>query len=279
MVNRKTFVGITAGAVGTASSIATALAQATGFGAPHDPIVPENDPAIVTERVTLTRPDTTIDAYAAWPKHVTATTPGVVVVQHIWGVDAQIRDVVRRYAKEGFIAIAPDIFARSHPPSGDGTSEIGLFFPAAKALKDDVVAGDLLAGHDWIHTKAAKAKIGITGFCMGGGIVLQQVIGRTDYQAASMFYGSVHPGGDTAFTYASKITVPLMGNFGAKDTSKDIQPADVEKMFSLLTAPHDAKIYPEAGHAFFDDTRKAYVATAASDAWTRTLGWFRTYLT
>jgi carboxymethylenebutenolidase len=276
--SRKAFVGISAGAAGVASTIAAALAEGAGFGMPHPPIVAENDPTIATAHVMLTRPDTAIDAYAAWPKTITATTPAVVVVQHIWGVDAQIRDTVRRYAKEGFIAIAPDLFARSHPPSGDGTSDISLFVPAARALQDDVVAGDLLAGRDWIHTKAARANVGITGFCMGGGIVLKQVIARTDYATASMFYGGVHPGGDTEFMYADMITVPLMGSFGARDTSKDIQPADVEKLFSLLKAPHDVKIYAEAGHAFFDDTRKAYVASAAADAWTRTLRWFRTYL-
>jgi carboxymethylenebutenolidase len=284
--NRRVFVGLGAGAAAFGSSIAAALAQADGFGQPHAPIVAEDDPTIVTARLQLTRPDTTIDAYAAWPKNVTAHTPGVVVTQHIWGVDATIRDTVRRYAKEGFIAIAPDLFARSHAPSGDGSTDISLFRPAAVAVfsNPDQVHGDLLAAHDWITKKAPSGKIGITGFCMGGGIALHQVIAHNDYAACVMFYGDVLQGAPKdqpvtaeTFAYTKHITTPVMGNFGGRDTS--IKPEDVNAMFALLTVPHDAKVYPEAGHAFFDDTRKSYVASAASDAWTRTLGWFHTYLT
>ncbi|MFN2459993.1 MAG: dienelactone hydrolase family protein [Candidatus Velthaea sp.] len=122
----------------------------------------------------LTRPDATIDAYAACPRTITATTPGVVIVQHTGGVDAQIRDTARRYAKKGFITIAPALFSCTNPPSGANTSDMNPFRAPASALQDDVVAGDLLAGRDWIHSKAAQSKVGITGFSMGGGITLKQ---------------------------------------------------------------------------------------------------------
>ena len=99
-----------------------------------------------------------------------------------------------------------------------------------------------------------------------------------------MFYGSVRPGTNpqdpttaSTFDFTSRITTPLMGSFGGRDTS--IKPADVQAMFARLTSPHDVKIYDEAGHAFFDDTRASYVASAASDAWARTLTWFHRYLT
>jgi len=101
---------------------------------------------------------------------------------------------VRRYAKQGYIAIAPNLFARSNAPDGDTATDYTVFRSAAGALKDDVVHGDALAAHDWIRTKAPNSKIGITGFCMGGGIVLKQIIGATHYHAASMFYGDVRPG-------------------------------------------------------------------------------------
>jgi len=281
--NRKAFVGISAGAAAVVGTIAQALAQASDLGKPHPPIVSETDPAITVEKVTLTRPDVAMDAYAAYPKRITATTPGVVVIQHIWGVDATIRDTVRRYAKAGYITIAPDLFVRSHPPSGDGLTDYTVFRPAAGALTDDVVHGDALAAYSWIMSKASKSRIGITGFCMGGGIVLKQLIGTTDYAAASMFYGDVRPGTKPSdpttpatFAYTSKISTPLMGSFGGRDTG--IKPDDVRAMFATLTAPHDVRVYDEAGHAFFDDTRSSYVASAASDAWTRTLGWFHKYL-
>jgi carboxymethylenebutenolidase len=281
---RRAFVGLGAGAAAVASSLGTTLAQTPAdFGKPHPPIVALDDPSITAEHIALARPDVALDAYAAWPKNLSSATPGIVMVQHIWGVDSTIRDDVRRYAKAGYICIAANLYQRSNAPSGDGTSDINLFRPAASALTDDVVAGDLRAARNWILTRAPQAKIGITGFCMGGGIAIKQLIGTADYAAASIFYGDVRPGtprdapttSDT-FAYAAKITTPIRGNYGERDTS--IAAADVREFFGSLRPPHELSIYPEAGHAFFDDTRASYVATAATDAWTKTLAWFRTYL-
>lgn len=283
--SRKTFVNVAAGAAVTVAAPSGALAADTAdFGKPHAPIVAPDDPAIVAAHVALTRPDADLDAYAAWPKRLTATTPGIVLVQHIWGVDSTIRDDVRRYAKAGFICIAPALYTRTHPPSGDGVTDISVFLPAAAALDDTTVHGDLLAARAWLLAKAPSAKIGLTGFCMGGGIALKQLIGTTDYAAASIFYGDVRPGtprdgatGSDTFAYAAKISTPIRGNYGERDTS--IAPADVRSLFAVLASPHELNIYQDAGHAFFDDTRKSYVPTAAADAWAKTLAWFRTYLT
>ncbi|HEX3468097.1 MAG TPA: dienelactone hydrolase family protein, partial [Candidatus Elarobacter sp.] len=210
--------------------------------------------------------------------------PGVVVIQHVWGVDATIRDTVRRYAKAGYVTIAPELFGRLNPPSGDGVTDISVFSPiSAQMNAQGFITTDVAAAHDWIRTRAHDAKVGITGFCMGGGIVLKTIIDSKGYGAASMFYGDVRPGtrrGDpttpSTFDFTSRITTPLMGSFGARDTS--IHPDDVRTMFARLTVPHDVKIYDQAGHAFFDDTRASYVASAAADAWTRTLAWFHRYL-
>lgn len=281
---RKSFVGLGAGAALAAAGASAGSAQGAGdLGKPHPPIVAPDDPAIAVQSVKLVRPDVTLDAYAAWPKALATSTPGIVMVHHIWGVDSTIRDDVRRYAKAGYICIAANLFARSNAPSGDGTSDIALFRPAAGALTDDVVMGDLLAARSWVAAKAAQAKIGITGFCMGGGIALKQLIGTTAYSAASIFYGDVRPGtprdapttADT-FAYTAKITAAVRGNYGERDTS--IAAADVRSMFDRLKPPHEVNIYPEAGHAFFDDTRASYVPTVAADAWTKTLAWFGTHL-
>jgi carboxymethylenebutenolidase len=281
--DRRAFIGLSAGAA-AASTVVPAFAQGTAdFGRPHPPIVAPNDPSIRVLGVKLTRPDATIDAYAAGPPTIAPTTPCIVMVHHIWGVDATIRDDVRRYAQAGYLCIAPNLFARSNVPSGGATSDIDTFRPAAAALNDDVVAGDLLAAHAWLAGQAPSAKIGITGFCMGGGIALRQLIGTTDYTAASIFYGDVRPGmSRTArttpqtFAYATQIHAAIRGNYGQRDTS--IAAADVRKLFAVLPTPHELSIYPKAGHAFFDDTRSSYVPGAAADAWTKTLAWFGTYL-
>ncbi len=282
--SRRGFVSLSAGAALAAGTSAAADAQAE-FGKPHAPIVSENDDMIVVSRPRLSpNAGGPIAAYAATPRTVTPRTPGVVVIQHIWGVDATIRDTVRRYAKAGYIAIAPELFGRLNAPSGDGLEDYRPFADvAAKMYAQGFVTTDALAAHDWVHAQARDGQIGITGFCMGGGIALQQIIDSKAYGACSMFYGSVRPGTKsddpttaTTFDFTSRITTPLMGSFGARDTS--IKPEDVRAMFARLTAPHDVKIYDEAGHAFFDDTRSSYVPSAAADAWTRTLAWFKQYL-
>ena len=285
-VSRRGFVTLGAGAAFALANGAAADAQTAGFGKPHPPIVAEDDPAIAVSRPPL-HPvgGSPIGSYAAMPRTITPTTPGVVVIQHIWGVDATIRDVVRRLAKNGYIAIAPGLFDRLNPPSGDGLTDYEPFAAvAAKVFAQNFVQTDILAAHAWIRTQARDASIGITGFCMGGGITLQTIIDSKAFAAASMFYGNVRPGTKrtdpttaSTFDYTSRITTPLMGSFGGRDTS--IAPADVSAMFARLTVPHDVKIYDEAGHAFFDDTRVSYDPSAAADAWTRTLAWFKKYLT
>jgi carboxymethylenebutenolidase len=273
-LNRRVFVGLGTSAAALGGTIAAALAAGEGFGKPHPPIVPEDDPAIAVERPALS---SGIGAYAAFPTGDSQKTPGIVLVQHVWGVDATIRDDVRRFAKEGFVAIAPELYARMHPPSGDGLSDYTVFRPFAQRLDDEQVQDDLQAAADWIRRRAGVApnarppKVGITGFCMGGGIALRQTWANPKpYDAAAIWYGSVTD------QNADFVALPVEGNFGGRDTS--ISPADVRAFFARLKVPHDLKIYEEAGHAFFDDTRSSYVPSAAADAWSRTLAFFRTYL-
>jgi carboxymethylenebutenolidase len=284
-LSRRGALALGAGAAFFIGNAAAARAQTEGFGKPHPPIVAEDDPAIVVSRPGLTpSAGGAIGSYAAVPRSLTPRTPGVVVTQAIWGVDAQLRDTVRRYAKAGFIAIAPQLYDRLGAPGGDGQNDFAPFAPiAGKMTQQGFVTTDLLAGHDWIRTQARDGSIGITGFCMGGGIALQQVIDSKAYAAASIFYGSVRPGSKSSdpttaatFDYTSRITAPVMGSYGARDTS--IKAEDVQAAFARLTSPHDVKIYAEAGHGFFDDTRSSYVPSAAADAWTRTLAWFHKYL-
>jgi carboxymethylenebutenolidase len=288
-MSRSAFVGLSSGAIAAAGAITRALADGTTLGAPHPPLVAEDDPAILVERPSLQRPDTKIDAYAAMPAGSNAATPGVVVIQAIWGVDAQLRDVVRRLAKSGFVAIAPNLYARQHAPSGDGASDFKIFSPLAQALVDDQVDGDIQAAGAWIRSRhgaehsAPSPKVGIMGFCMGGAITLRNAVDSPQFSAASVFYGKIRQTTSTegaatemSLAYADEMKMPLCGSYGARDTS--IPAADVAALRARLTVPNDLKVYDEAGHAFFDDTRSSYVATAAADAWTRTLVWFRKYV-
>jgi carboxymethylenebutenolidase len=264
MIKRRSFVELTAGAVVGAATM-------TGANAQRLAPVPENDPDLEVSHVELRRPDTAVPAYAARPRNARASTPGVVVVQHIWGVDTAMREVVRRFAKAGYAAIAPDLYARFGAPSGDGQTDFSVFRPFAEKLQNAQVDGDLRAAALWLKSAHPAGRVGVTGFCMGGAIALRQALDNDDVFAAdAVWYGKV-TGID-----AARIRMPIVGSYGEKDTSI---PADTVRAFrKVLRAPNDIAIYPTAGHAFFDNTRASYVPVAAQDAWRRTIAFFTKYL-
>jgi len=290
-LGRRVFVGLSAGATAAGAAFAAAIAQGTDLGKPHPPLVASDDPAIDAARPQISYGSRTLDSYYAAPRHAGPATPAVVVVQAIWGIDAQLRDVVRRFAKAGYIAIAPDLYTGLGAPNGDGATDFAPFREVAQKLSDDIVDADIAVAADFVRQGAhsrARLKIGVTGFCMGGGIALRQTVDNaSSFAAASVFYGKVRYGTTDnkgaitpiALDYANAIGVPLAGSWGERDTS--ILAADVRALDSKLTAlgkPHDLRVYDGAGHAFFDDTRDTYVAAAAADAWTRTLAWFSEHL-
>ena len=283
-LSRTAFVGLSAAALGGAAS-ARALAQE--LGKPHPALASENDPTITTATVSLSPPGGAIDAYTAAPQNASTNTPGVVVVMHIWGVDANIRDIVRRFAKAGYVTIAPDLYGRLGAPNGDNASDYKPFQAVAQTLDSKQVDADIRAAAEWIRASHPNAKIGVTGFCMGGRIALRQTIDNGDiFSAGAIWYGAVRnvtggPSGnegplEPALAYTDQIRIPIEGNYGERDTG--ILAADVRAFQQRLRVPNDIKIYPEAGHGFFDDQRASYVASAAADAWSRTLAFFAKYL-
>lgn len=262
MIKRGAFVGLAAGA-----AVGAAMAGAAG----QSERVAQDDPAISVSNVELQRPDTVVPAYAAAPRNASADTPGVVVVMHIWGVDDSIREVVRGFAKAGFAAIAPDLYARLQAPSGDGERDYTKFVPFAQKLQTAQVDGDLRAAALWLRSAHPQGKVGITGFCVGGATALRQAVDNGDvFSADAVWYGKV-AGIDPA-----KVHIPLLGSYGERDTSI---PTDSVRAFGkALRAPNDIVIYSTASHAFFDHTRPSYVAQAATDSWRRTIAFFTKYL-
>jgi len=281
-IGRSTFVGGSAAVLAAVQAV-PADAQAD-YGHPHPPIVAENDPAITVVRTTLQRPDATISAYVAMPKTVVATTPGIVMSAHIWGVDAQYRDLARRFAKLGYIAIAPGIFDRTGQPSGDGLTDTSVMAPYVSALyAGNKMNGDFLAAKAWVRARAPRGKVGMYGNCMGGGMVLQALVGNTDYDAAAVLYGYVRadrkmsePPPDGAFDWATHVTTPVIGLYAANDGG--INPLDVQAAFAKLAGPHELTIELDVPHAFLDDTRPSYRPVAATDAFAKMIAWYGKYL-
>jgi carboxymethylenebutenolidase len=260
-LKRRTFVGLSA-----AAAVTGPLAQMTGRAA-----VDENDPAITVQRPNLRRPDAEIPAYAAWPVNARANVPSVVVIMHIWGVDTTIRETVRRLAKAGFPAIAPDLYARFDAPSGDGVTDVSVMRPYAKRLDPTQYNGDIRSAALWLTAKLPASKVGIVGFCMGGHIALVAAIDNSDvFAAVCPFYGplaGIDPG---------DVHTPVCGSYGARD--KSIPPDEVRAFRDALHVPNDIQIYDNAGHAFADDQRPSYVPAAAGDAWRRTIAFLTKYL-
>jgi carboxymethylenebutenolidase len=290
-LNRRTFVGLSAAAV-TAGGVSGAFAQTEGYGRVHAPIVAEDDPSISIARPQIAEPGRTLDAYYASPRSAGPRTPGIVLVHHVWGIDAHMRDVARRLAKKGYVTVIPDLYTGMNVPSGDGAADIARFRPFGQQLVDSIVDGDVAGAAAFLRAGAGSApmKVGVLGFCGGGAIALRQTVDNASvFNAAVVFYGKIRYSTDgnndrgriprIGVAYAEEIGVPLLGNYGARDASI---PADdvraLEQRLAELRKPHDIKLYGEAGHAFFDDTRPSYVASAADDAWIRTLGWFGKYL-
>lgn len=265
MMDRAEFARLAA--VATASAAIPARAPAQTLGQPHPPLVAEDDPAITVERPKLRRPDGDLQSYAAFPKKIQRNTPGIVLVMHIWGVDAQIRDTVRRFAKAGFCCIAPDLYSRMGAPSGDDQTDYTQFKPFASKLDRKQYDGDVRAAALYLKIKAFDGKLGVLGFCMGGHLALIQALDNPDlFSAVAPFYGAIKD------ISPIDVHMPVLGSYGEKDQS--IPAEDVRMWRGLLRVPNDIRVYPTAGHAFFDDTRSSYVPSAADDAWKRTIKFF-----
>ncbi len=282
-LSRGEFVDLSAGSAAILATRASASAATLG-----QTEASKGKRPVAESRPTFGSEGRTLDAFAARPQTGTARG-GVVVVQAIWGVDSQLQSVVRRLAAEGYVAIAPDLYTGIGPASPTGQSDIATYKTFAAKLVDATVDADVAAAAAHLRTSgnASDLKVGVIGFCMGGAITLRQTVDTPTFAAASVFYGKVRYGTNgnegpitpIALAYADEMRVPTAGSWGGKDTS--ILAADVNALDERLTSlskPHDFRVYPEAGHAFFDDTRSSYVASAAEDAWKRTLGWFATHL-
>jgi carboxymethylenebutenolidase len=221
----------------------------------------------------LTREDgTSFRAYSALPERLGADTPSVVMLMHIWGVDASMRAVAHQFADEGFAIVVPDLYARfGDSPDGDGATDHVPFRALAVQLTPETIDVDTRSAVTWLRERYANSKIAIAGFCMGGRMATHRLVGYANtYSAAAVWYGlsdDVDP---------AKAEIPIVASFGADDESIPI--AKVEAFREKLPVANDFKIYPGAGHAFFDATRKSYVPDAAEDSWKRTLAFLKKHL-
>jgi carboxymethylenebutenolidase len=203
----------------------------------------------------------------------------VVVIQHAGGVDEFVRTMTDHVAEAGFVGIAPDLYHRDDPNSGDDVmTRMGR-------LRDRHIVADVLAaiGHVKALPEVRAGGLGITGFCMGGRVAYLMAAHSADIKAAVVFYGGnimVPWGqGSAPFELSERISAPVLGLFGEEDGNPN--PGDVAKIdteLRRLGKAHEFHSYPGAGHAFMTEGRPSYRPDAASDAWSKCVGWFDRYL-
>jgi len=198
--------------------------------------------------------------------------PGVIVIQEWWGLVDHIKEVCDRFAGEGFVALAPDLYHGKTTKSPDEAGKLMMALRIDEAERDLTAAGEYLSTHDAVTSE----KIGVVGFCMGGALSLYTATKNPHIGACVVFYGG-HP---NVKPDLPNLHAPVLGLYAERDGF--VTPALVralEKKLKDLGKQIEVHIYPGADHAFFNDSRpEVYNAGAADDAWRRTVEFLRTHL-
>jgi carboxymethylenebutenolidase len=225
-----------------------------------------------------------MDAYLAEPAEGDHL-PGIIIVHDIFGVSDHTRDVANRYAAQGYIVLAPNLFWRIGSPT---LSDRESFMRFRGQMDDSAFLRYLDAALEALRNEptVSRARIGILGFCMGGYYAFLEACSNSTYAACVDFYGAPLTGETaptrprTTLDAAQDLRVPTLFLFGEEDGS--IPAAHIQQLENVLNGvgtPYEVQLYPGAGHAFFNDANpQSYREDAARDAWPRTLDFLRRYL-
>jgi carboxymethylenebutenolidase len=266
------------------------LGVGSGFAAAVLPVVAQTEirtdmGGLTAGEVTIPVGDFKMPAYRAMPTGK-APAPVVLVISEIFGVHEHIADVARRFAKQGYMAIAPELFVRQGDAGAYG--EIAkLMAEVIAKVPDSQVMGDLDATVAWAKAQGADTdRLGITGFCWGGRITWLYSAHNPALKAGVAWYGRlVGAASATSPTQpvdvAGRLAAPVLGLYGGQDAGIPLD--TVDKMRGALAAGSMAAkkstfhVYPEAPHAFHADYRPSFRKDAAEDGWQRCLAWFKAH--
>lgn len=260
---------------------------ATGFALATQPIsamtITTDVEGLEAGEVKISVADGEMPAYRAAPAKGEALAT-ILVVQEIFGVHEHIKDVCRRLAKLGYLAIAPELYARQGDVSK--LSDFQEIFKIVSKVPDAQVMSDLDATVAWAQKsgRGNTAKLGITGFCWGGRIVWLYSAHNPQLKAGVAWYGrlvaqqgqadELHP--KYPVDVAADLKAPVLGLYGGAD--QGIPQPTVEKMQAALKAanqPSEIVVYPKTPHGFYADYRPSYTKEAADDGWKRMQAWFK----
>jgi len=199
--------------------------------------------------------------------------PGVIVIQEWWGLVPHIKDVVDRFANEGFIALAPDLYRGESSTEPDGAGKLMMGLNLSQAAKD------MSGAVDEIQRRSGRSKVGVVGYCMGGGLTLALACQRPDAVAAAAPYYGVIPWPSAQPDWDSLAAVveghyAEHDDFASPEMSRALE-ADLQARGKNATI----HVYPGTHHGFFNDVRpEVYNADASKTAWDRTVALFRAHL-
>lgn len=258
---------------------------ATGFVLAGQPlnaqdVIHTDTTGIMAGEIKIPTSDGSIPAYHAMPA-TGSKFPVVLVVQEIFGVHEHIKDVCRRFAKQGYLAIAAEMYARQ----GDVSKlEMKDIMPVVGKVPDSQVMSDLDAVVAWAgKNKGNTARVAITGFCWGGRVVWLYAAHNPKIKAGVAWYGRLVGGQQSnplqpkhPIDFAATLTVPVLGLYGGKDGGIPIATIDQMKAELAKGKSHsEFVIYPDAPHGFHADYRPSYKKDDAQDGWKRLLAWFK----
>jgi len=244
------------------------VAQASGI------TVPANDPAVESAgMISFDSGGVTVYAYLSRPKGA-GPFPAVIVIHENRGLLEHFKDVTRRLAKLGYVALAVDL-ASAEGGTDKFTSDLAQVTAILGRTPPERMVEFLNAGVRYLQGQrfVRRDRIGVTGYCFGGGMAWRLATANAELRAAVPYYGANPPLEDVA-----KIKAAVLAIYGGQDERINAGIPAVREAMQKAGVPHEIVIYPGADHAFFNDTGARYNAAAARGAWDRTVGWFEKYL-
>jgi len=241
-----------------------------------------DEAGLISGMAQIKAPDREIPAYVARPSKA-GKHPCVVLVSEIFGLHEYIRDTARRLAKAGYVAIAPDYFARAGDPSA--TEDRAQIMKIVATATDAQVMGDTQAALTWLKAQpfADARKVAITGYCWGGAVVWEAIARLSGLRCGVAWYGrlssgmAADPDNKNPLDLVAELKAPVLGLYAEKD--QGIPLTDVEKMRAALAAAGKTasriEVYPGAQHGFHADYRPSFNQAAAEDGWRKMLAFFR----
>jgi carboxymethylenebutenolidase len=258
---------------------------AAGFALAVQPVSAEtittDTEGLTAGEVRIPVADGEIPGYRAMPAKG-KDFPIVLVVQEIFGVHEHIRDLCRRFAKQGYLAVAPELYARQGDVS-KMTDWKQIFAEVVSKVPDAQVMSDLDATAAWAakSSNGNARKLAVTGFCWGGRIVWLYAAHNPELKAGVAWYGRLT--GDTnelqpqyPLDIVADLKAPVLGLYGGQD--QGIPASDIDKMRAALQAakkPAEIIVFPNAPHGFLADYRPSYMPKEAAEGWAKCLEWFR----